>query len=59
MGNIFSVKKEEKKNDGLQSTPDPGAAMIFFFIVTSVYCVISIFLNISSASCGEHKFEHV
>ena len=45
MGNIFSVKKEEKKNDGLQSTPDPGAAMIFFFIVTSVYCVISIFLN--------------
>ena len=45
MGNIFSVKKEEKKNDGLQSTPDPGAAMIFFFIVTSVYCVVSIFLN--------------
>jgi len=45
MGNTFSVKKDEKKNDGLQSTPDPGAAMIFFFIVTSVYCVISIFLN--------------
>ena len=39
MGNIFSVKKEEKKNDGLQSTPDPGAAMIFFFIVKWGYLV--------------------
>ena len=45
MGNTFSVKKDQKTEDGLKSTPDPGAAMIFFFIVTSVYCVISIFLN--------------
>lgn len=37
------VKSVDEKNP----TPDPAMAMIFFFIVTSVYCVISIFLNSS------------
>jgi hypothetical protein len=31
--------------DSKDKTPDPLMAMIFFFIVTSIYCVISIFMN--------------
>ena len=30
------------------SNPDPFASMIFFFIVTAVYCVINIFMGIGS-----------
>ena len=30
------------------TNPDPFASMIFFFIVTSVYCVINIFMGIGS-----------
>ena len=26
-------------------TPNPGAAMLFFFIVTSFYCIIGIFMG--------------
>ena len=30
------------------SKPDPFASMIFFFIVTTVYCIINIFMGIGS-----------
>lgn len=41
MVNLIDIEAKDK-ND---TTPDPLMAMIFFFIVTSVYCVISIFLT--------------
>jgi hypothetical protein len=37
------IEIEEKKTNTPE--PNPLAAMIFFFIVTSVYCIISIFLG--------------
>jgi len=38
------IEIEEKKKTNTPE-PNPLAAMIFFFIVTSVYCIISIFLG--------------
>jgi len=40
MSRLLDVETKDSKN----STPDPLMAMIFFFIVTSIYCVISIFI---------------
>ena len=40
MGRLIDIEAKDK-ND---TTPDPLMAMIFFFIATSIYCVISIFL---------------
>ena len=34
--------------DSNDSTPDPLMAMIFFFIVTSIYCILSIFITDST-----------
>lgn len=35
----------DKPDSTKNKTPNPSLAMLFFFIVTSIYCVISIFLN--------------
>jgi hypothetical protein len=32
-------------SDSIQKTPDPAAAMLFFFIVTTIYCVFGIFMG--------------
>jgi hypothetical protein len=32
-------------NDSIKKTPDPAAAMLFFFIVTSIYCLLGIFMG--------------
>ncbi len=36
---------QTQKDEDNTPTPNPLAAMIFFFIVTSIYCVISIFMS--------------
>ena len=41
MVGLLDVETKDSKN----STPDPLMAMIFFFIVTSIYCVINIFIS--------------
>jgi hypothetical protein len=41
MSRLIDIEAKDK-ND---TTPDPLMAMIFFFIVTSIYCVISIFIS--------------
>ena len=40
MSRLLDVEVTDSKD----TTPDPLMAMIFFFIVTSIYCVISIFI---------------
>jgi hypothetical protein len=42
MPTLFDVTNESKNNT---PSPNPLAAMLFFFIVTSIYCVISIFMS--------------
>jgi len=44
MSRLLNVETKDSNN----TTPDPLMAMIFFFIVTSIYCVISIFIVDSS-----------
>ena len=44
MVKLIDIEAKDK-ND---TTPDPLMAMIFFFIATSIYCVICIFLTDSS-----------
>jgi hypothetical protein len=44
MSRLIDVEAKDQKD----TTPDPLMAMIFFFIVTSIYCVISIFIVDSS-----------
>jgi len=39
---------QTQKDEDNTPTPNPLASMIFFFIVTSIYCVISIFMSGSS-----------
>jgi hypothetical protein len=41
MSRLIDIEAKDK-ND---TTPDPLMAMIFFFIATSIYCVISIFIS--------------
>jgi len=40
MSRLLDVETKDSEN----TTPDPLMAMIFFFIVSSIYCVISIFI---------------
>ena len=42
MATLLDTSKENKDNT---PSPNPLAAMIFFFIVTSIYCIISIFMS--------------
>lgn len=42
MVNLLDTSKENKDNT---PSPNPLAAMIFFFIVTSIYCIVSIFMS--------------
>ena len=42
MATLLDTSKEDKDNT---PSPNPLAAMIFFFIVTSIYCIISIFMS--------------
>jgi len=42
MATLLDSSKEDKDNT---PSPNPLAAMIFFFIVTSIYCIISIFMS--------------
>jgi hypothetical protein len=35
--------------DGMSSTPNPAIAMFYFFVVTAIYCIITIFLGSSDA----------
>ena len=39
---MVDATKDKKE---VRKTPNPGLSMILFFIVTSIYCVITIFLN--------------
>jgi hypothetical protein len=41
MVNLIDIEAKDKNN----TQPDPMMAILFFFIVTSIYCVISIFLT--------------
>jgi hypothetical protein len=41
MVNLIDIEAKDSKD----TTPDPLMAMIFFFIATSIYCVISIFMT--------------
>lgn len=43
MPSLLDIQTE--KDQDSTPTPNPLAAMIFFFIVTSIYCVISIFMS--------------
>jgi len=40
MSRLLDVETKDSEN----TTPDPLMAMIFFFIVTSIYCVVSVFI---------------
>lgn len=43
MPSLLDIQTEKDQDN--TPTPNPLAAMIFFFIVTSIYCVISIFMS--------------
>jgi len=45
MAQLLETEKKEEKEKTTTPTPNPLAAMIFFFIVTSIYCVISLVLG--------------
>lgn len=43
MATLLDIQDEKNKDNS--PTPNPLAAMLFFFIVTSIYCIISIFMS--------------
>ena len=47
MPSLLADVTKDATNDSIDNTPSPNplAAMIFFFIVTSIYCIISIFMS--------------
>jgi hypothetical protein len=45
MGNMTSSGNTDKTGDPNTTLPDPSVPMLFFFIATSIYCAISLFIT--------------